>query len=559
MKYLKMGVYELLALTVIALAAALRLILIAQGWPVTNSDEATIGLMARHIAYQHELPVFFYGQQYMGALEAYLGALFFQLFRPSLLVLHASLVFLFVLFLVSTYLLGRLLYSKTVALFSLFVLSLGSSYMIIRPLSAIGGYAETLLLGSLLCLLASALALSGTSVTISRRTQGWRLLAFFFWGLCAGLGLWSDLLIAPFVACSGFLLLLCCWPELRRVIAFICLLLGLLLGAYPLLLYNLHAAPGQDSLSIFLQLHSAGATGQPFAVSLRKEILSTFMISIPMMTGNPFCPVSELPLLSPTSPPSLHCTLIHISWSTGYLFLFVLSLIMTLWPLWKEYRVSGSFLTSEGRRLLASMLLLVAGILTLASYTFSTAPILWPGIHARYLIGLLIVTPALLWPLCQNIASLFSFSKKPLGAQLRLSCDLAGLLAIAVLFVIGPVLIVRDDLPVARYDTQQQQALIDGLLHINARHIYTDYWTCNTTAFLSNEQIICGVTDGEFQPTHNRVPNYYSIVHADPFSVYAWRVTDDLPALDRLLAQHPNHFHHFVIAGYNVYQPLRSS
>ncbi len=41
-----------------------------------NADEAVVALMARHIL-QGERPIFFYGQAYMGSLDAYLVAGFF--------------------------------------------------------------------------------------------------------------------------------------------------------------------------------------------------------------------------------------------------------------------------------------------------------------------------------------------------------------------------------------------------------------------------------------------------------------------------------------------------
>src|SRR5260221_10493396 len=108
MKYLKIGIYGFLALAIIICAALFRLVLFAEGWPLVNSDEATMGIMARHIAYNGEHPIFFYGQNYMGALEAYLGAALFHLFGPSLFSLRLGLLILFILFLVSTYLLASL-------------------------------------------------------------------------------------------------------------------------------------------------------------------------------------------------------------------------------------------------------------------------------------------------------------------------------------------------------------------------------------------------------------------------------------------------------------------
>jgi hypothetical protein len=76
---------SLLALTGIGLAVRL-LVLRVSG--ELNSDEVLPGLMALHIAQGRELPVFFYGQHYFGALEAYLLAGLFRIagFWPWLLV-----------------------------------------------------------------------------------------------------------------------------------------------------------------------------------------------------------------------------------------------------------------------------------------------------------------------------------------------------------------------------------------------------------------------------------------------------------------------------------------
>src|SRR5215831_16348588 len=64
-------------------ALALRIILTAFSSPVPNSDERTMGLEALHIAFRGEHPVFFYGQHYMGVIEAYIGALAYRIFGFS--------------------------------------------------------------------------------------------------------------------------------------------------------------------------------------------------------------------------------------------------------------------------------------------------------------------------------------------------------------------------------------------------------------------------------------------------------------------------------------------
>src|SRR5258706_13686294 len=90
-KQLGIGKYGLFALLIIALAVCLRLLLTALGWPTTNSDEDTIGLMARHIAYNGEHPVVFYSRNYFGAVDAYFGAAFFRIFVPLLVSLRLGL------------------------------------------------------------------------------------------------------------------------------------------------------------------------------------------------------------------------------------------------------------------------------------------------------------------------------------------------------------------------------------------------------------------------------------------------------------------------------------
>src|SRR5258708_19880551 len=99
-KQLKIGTYGIFAFLIIALATLLRIFLIAWGWPHSNSDVDTMGIMAMHIAYKGEHPIFFYGQNYMRTLHAYLLLAFFRLFCISVFSLLLVAVLVFTLFLV---------------------------------------------------------------------------------------------------------------------------------------------------------------------------------------------------------------------------------------------------------------------------------------------------------------------------------------------------------------------------------------------------------------------------------------------------------------------------
>src|SRR5207249_366033 len=136
-----------------------------------------------------------------------------------------------------------------------------------------GGAVETLLFGSLLLLLSAWLALSFT-LNRSPRQQWWRFLAYAGWGFTAGIGLWSHLLVAPFILVTGLILLIFCWAEVRKW-ALIFLVTGLVIGSYPLIVYNLHAAPGQNSWDVFLLLHQGNAPKTCDHFLFVKQIIAT--------------------------------------------------------------------------------------------------------------------------------------------------------------------------------------------------------------------------------------------------------------------------------------------
>jgi predicted membrane-bound mannosyltransferase len=127
------------ALAIILLASAIRVGLIAAGWPGTDSDDSTMGLIALHILTHGERPILFYGQAYMGTIEAYLGALMFAIFGVSLFALKLGLVLLYAAFMAVMYLLLAGLFTRRWALAGLLLLSLGADAMLFQQLNAYGG------------------------------------------------------------------------------------------------------------------------------------------------------------------------------------------------------------------------------------------------------------------------------------------------------------------------------------------------------------------------------------------------------------------------------------
>ena len=95
-----------------------------------------MGLVALHVAYQGDHPIFFYGSNYLGPLEGYAAAPLFHLFGTSLFALRLPLVLFFTGFLLSMYYLVRLLYSEKFALATVILLGLGTSDVFFLQLRA---------------------------------------------------------------------------------------------------------------------------------------------------------------------------------------------------------------------------------------------------------------------------------------------------------------------------------------------------------------------------------------------------------------------------------------
>jgi hypothetical protein len=400
MKYFKIGIYEIYAFAIIIFGTLLRVLLAALKWPLLNSDEGTMGIMALHIAYRGEHPIFYYGQNYMGTLDAYIGAGLFQVFGSSIFTLRLGIIMLYVPFMVAMYFLTSALYTKRLALASLILLSLGSIPILIMEMSPIV-YPEILFFGAFAFLLASWLMLSYNQ-DVSQRKPWLRLLGYACWGCVAGLAIWSDPLILPYLVAASLLLVVFCWRELILKLGGICLLLGLVVGASPLVKYNLKALTGQDSLSIFLGQTHPVASVPGSLTPLSMHIVNTLLFYIPTATGNPLCTLVFSQ--GPVNTPGLRCAIVHASWSLGLIVLWLVAVLLAIMALLKlkhYFRQQPS--SSEQKytiiREFARLMLLFSAGITVLFFTLSAASIPSSAGNSRYLHCLLISIPASIWPL----------------------------------------------------------------------------------------------------------------------------------------------------------------
>ncbi len=229
----------------------------------------------------------------------------------------------------------------------------------------------------------------------------------------------------------------------------------------------------------------------------------------------------------------------------------LLMVIIALWKIWprplfrqRSYEERQAFI-----RQFARLTLLGATALTVYFYVTSPNSAKWPQFNDRYLIGVLIALPAVIWPLWADIRTtsvsgrLFAAARSTILALFALAL-LAGTLRVFAL------------VPDAQQAYQQRTALISYLQRLDVKHIYSEYWTCNAISFQSNEQVICAVIDGAGNPIDNRYVPYVSMVQGDPHAAYVVPSGSAQAAmLAERSAQKKAYYQHFTFGGYEIYLP----
>lgn len=160
--------------------------------PETWIDEGTVGLMGLH-AMQGEFPIFFYGQKFMGAIEAYLYGSFFLFVGPSPLTLELLPTLLSILFILLTYLLAKRIFDFKVALCSTLLLALPPTFLMFWTHEARLHYSLILIFGNLIFLLTHKI-LYERSPAPQRLTSVCILL-----GILIGISWWTNYLVIVYL------------------------------------------------------------------------------------------------------------------------------------------------------------------------------------------------------------------------------------------------------------------------------------------------------------------------------------------------------------------------
>ncbi len=242
--------------------AGIRLLYLV--FPYMDADQAINGLMARHVLLG-EFPIFFYGQEYCGSIEAYLVSTIFLLFGTSRFTLGLTVAILSLFLVFFIYRLTALLLDLKTALVAALLTAIPSYYFVFHSVLARSAYMESPVLGTLLFI-------SAVRILYAQDRHP----AQYLWlGLLSGLGLWTHFLFVFYLTPVGLLLLLkekVFWRE-PKVLAY--LSAGVVLGGLPLWVYN-----AMYPLATWVQLQH-----NPVHEAFADSLIAFFSARLPELLG----------------------------------------------------------------------------------------------------------------------------------------------------------------------------------------------------------------------------------------------------------------------------------
>lgn len=450
----------LLLVSALLAAAGIKTWLVAAGVVPFNSDEAVVALMARHIL-AGERPIFFYGQVYMGSLDAWLVAIGFHLFGEVVWVIRLVQGLLYLALQVSTVKVGELaLGSRRVGVLGAWFLAAPSVIVTLYTTVSLGGYGEALLMGNLMLI---------TSLLIVRdirenRPPRWWL--WLVWGGLAGLGVWVFGLSLVFSIPTGLLLLWCLWaqnqaaPRPRQLLGWAkwggLTVVGSLLGALPWWIFALQHG-FRELLAELSGSAIAGVEPTHWLLRIGQHFSSLLIFGGTAAFG--LRPSWELRWLAlPLLPFALAFwmgVLAHIGWRVR----FVRSDCLGVWVL--------------------------VGILVTLALGFVFTPF-GADPSGRYFVPWVV-------PLSLFAAEMINTLRKRYGPWIRLLAVLIicynawGTVQCARTF--PPGLTTQFD-PVAQVDHNHMETLMTFLREKGETRGYTNYWVAYPLAFHSNEELI---------------------------------------------------------------------
>ena len=420
-----------------------------------NADEAIVALMARHIN-MGNIPVFFYGQSYMGSLDAILVALGFRAFGEEVWVIRfiQSLLYLGTVF-TTMVIAKRLLKSERAVLFTGLMMAVPPINTSLYSTVSLGGYGEMLLIGNLLLLGGISLIrrIKERQPEVKKRDY----LGLFLWGLGAGFAFW---VIGLTLVYSLPVIILCIWYSIKKMswktyLPVLVLFLGSAIGSLP---WWFSAVQAGD-LGIISELAGGAIKGAGTGSILFRPLQRT--LNLVIFGGT---------VLIGLRPP----------WDISWLILPLIPIILIFWLTVLVFSIRKSIenTVEAGRIVLTLMGLILSAGFILSPYGDDPS--------GRYFLPLMI-------PMVVFGAELLTtqIPKKPI-------IEYAAILII-LLFNIGGTIQSAKAYPpgittqfdkVAQVDMNYMAELIIFLEENQINTGYSNYWVSYPLAFLSGEEIV---------------------------------------------------------------------
>jgi hypothetical protein len=546
-------IYGLLAVLLVALVA--RVLMMMSNAVSFHSDEAVVALMARHITLG-ERPVFFYGQAYMGSLDAWVIAFGFQVFGESVQTIRLMQSALFLLVVGTGYHAAWVLSRRiSIAVSTGLLYAVGPVLLALYTTATLGGYNETLIFGHLIVALGFSVAggqftvhssqftvhsekpsaasdhlpASGfQQVTSSHElsTVDYRLstsaspssshhpitsspssspATLFALGVITGLAWWTNALIVVYALPVGLFLL---WRLMQaregrawRMLGLV--LVGFVIGSAPWWVNALQTdlAPLRFLLPTGLRGDNVGAelTELPFL----DRVIGLVVFGLPTVVG------------------------LRFPWEAGF-FLPVIGLVvlvMVLVGLYRLFRARPSPLQPAAASILLGMVVLLGLVFLLTR--FSSDP------SGRYFLPLTL-------PFFMAISTL-AFPLTDAGTRRQQIIGVGLLAGVLVYFAAGQIVAARGPYGLTtQFNTEthlphdDDAALIDWLLANDYHYGYTNYWISFRIVFLSAEQIRLSAALPDksnllYTPAFERLPAYREASDASDRIVY---ITALLPTVE---------------------------
>lgn len=489
----------------VALAVRLGFLMLSRG--MMDADEAVLGVQAERIL-QGARPIYFYGQAYMGSWDAYLLAPLVALFGPSAWAIHVVTLGESLLLIPLTGALALKLYGRRALLPALILTALLPLFDTTVALRMLGGYVETLALGTALMLL--------VTLIVERWDQGRSTtVLWIIVGFLTGLALWIDLLIAYYViACALWLTPLALARLLRKrtgdqpllswrtaISSCLASLAAACVGSAPALYF----AFTQNFANVTQFL---GAGGKALPDVLRPSVLKYYIVkAVPIVLGIRF--------RWPLHVPSAIVALIGVVAGIVALCALMYTLARVLAPStaldsmrspWR--RALARFAASPRQRWNDAFPLLLGVIITLMFWRSSAtnAPVSTYVYPERYVVPLITTLVLLLARLLGDLGTWLSRSEaqraegvflRPLnGATARTLGTL--LLLITLVVYVAPYALTDAPTamqsPFAPGDTfpVENHELLDYLEAQHIHDVWVNHWVGDVIMYLSNQRVLCG-------------------------------------------------------------------